>query len=106
MDGSGNLYGTTFGGGSDPNGDGTVFKIAAGSNTITTIASASFDGGNGAPYGLIMDGSGNLYATTTTAAPTATAGCSNSLPWQVRPQSWLLSSRRSMCRPAARSPRR
>jgi len=62
MDGSGNLYGTTVGGGA--NSDGTVFEVAAGSNTITTLA--SFNGTNGnSPYaGLIMDGSGNLYGTT------------------------------------------
>jgi uncharacterized repeat protein (TIGR03803 family) len=62
MDSSGNLYGTTsFGGGS---GDGTVFELARGSGTITTLA--SFNGTNGAgPYdALIMDSSGNLYGTT------------------------------------------
>jgi uncharacterized repeat protein (TIGR03803 family) len=62
MDGSGNLYGTTtYGGASN---DGTVFEVAAGSNTITTLA--SFTGGNEAyPLGnLLMDGQGNLYGTT------------------------------------------
>ena len=44
LDGQGNLYGTTDGGGAD--GDGTVFEIAAGSNTITTLA--SFNSTNGA----------------------------------------------------------
>ena len=44
--------------------DGTVFELAHGSGTITTLA--SFNGTNGAPpqAGLIMDGSGNLYGTT------------------------------------------
>jgi uncharacterized repeat protein (TIGR01451 family) len=62
LDGGGNLYGTTEVGG--PNGDGTVFEVAAGSNTITTLA--SFNGGNGAnpQDGLVLDGSGNLYGTT------------------------------------------
>jgi uncharacterized repeat protein (TIGR03803 family) len=61
MDGSGNLYGTTLGGGA--NGYGTVFELAAGSGTITTLA--SFDKTDGAnPYGaLVLDGSGNLYGT-------------------------------------------
>jgi len=61
MDGSGNLYGITLFGG--PAGDGTVFEVANGSGTITTLA--SFNGTNGAnPYGLIMDSSGNLYGST------------------------------------------
>src|SRR5437868_995289 len=44
VDASGDLYGTTTDGG-DANGDGTVFEIAHGSGTITTLA--SFDGANG-----------------------------------------------------------
>ena len=62
MDSSGNLYGTAADGGAS--GDGTVFELAKGSGTITTLA--SFNGTNGAnPYGgLIMDSSGNLYGTT------------------------------------------
>jgi len=62
MDAQGNLYGTTDGGGA--NGHGTVFELAAGSGTITTLA--SFNGANGAypEAGLIMDAQGNLYGTT------------------------------------------
>jgi uncharacterized repeat protein (TIGR03803 family) len=62
MDSSGNLYGTTYGGGASS--DGTVFELAAGSGTITTLA--SFDGSNGANprAGLAMDTGGNLYGTT------------------------------------------
>jgi uncharacterized repeat protein (TIGR03803 family) len=69
MDGSGNLYGTTANGGSA--NDGTVFELAAGSSTITTLA--SFTGANGAnpEAGLVMDVSGNLYGTT------ANGGASN-----------------------------
>ena len=43
MDSSGNLYGTTSGGGAS--NDGTVFELAHGSGTITTLA--SFNGTNG-----------------------------------------------------------
>ena len=61
LDGSGNLYGTTPSGGASR--DGTVFELASGSGTITTLA--SFNGNDGAnPFaGLVMDGSGNLYGT-------------------------------------------
>jgi len=62
LDGQGNLYGTTSGGGDS--GYGTVFEVAKGSNTITPLA--SFNGTNGAnpEAGLVMDGQGNLYGTT------------------------------------------
>ncbi len=62
LDGQGNLYGTTYQGGAAD--DGTVFEIAKGSNTITTLA--SFNGANGTnpSGGLVLDGQGNLYGTT------------------------------------------
>ena len=61
LDAQGNLYGATVDGGA--NNDGTVFEIAKGSGTITTLV--SFDGTNGqAPRGLTMDASGNLYGVT------------------------------------------
>src|SRR5271165_5442956 len=55
----GNLFGTTQSGGA--NGDGTVFELAAGSGTITTLA--SFNGTNGAnpETGLVRDPRGNLF---------------------------------------------
>jgi uncharacterized repeat protein (TIGR03803 family) len=67
MDASGNLYGTTFEGGAYARG--TVFELAKGSGTITTLA--SFDGTDGLhPYaGLFMDASGNLYGTTVFGGP-------------------------------------
>ncbi|HEY2587063.1 MAG TPA: choice-of-anchor tandem repeat GloVer-containing protein, partial [Tepidisphaeraceae bacterium] len=66
-DASGNLYGTTFTGGASK--DGTVFEIAAGSTTITTIA--SFNGANGYQpmAGVSVDASGNLYGTTEWGGP-------------------------------------
>jgi uncharacterized repeat protein (TIGR03803 family) len=62
MDSSGNLFGTAENGGAS--GNGTVFELAKGSPTITTLA--SFNGTNGAkPVGaLLMDSSGNLYGTS------------------------------------------
>jgi uncharacterized repeat protein (TIGR03803 family) len=62
MDSSGNLYGTTAQGGATWE-DSTVFELAQGSGTITTLA--SFNGTNGLrpSAGLIMDSRGNLYGT-------------------------------------------
>ena len=62
LDGQGNLYGTTVTAGASK--DGTVFEIAKGSNSITTLA--SFNGTNGASpfYSVVLDGQGNLYGTT------------------------------------------
>jgi uncharacterized repeat protein (TIGR03803 family) len=62
IDANGNLYGTANGGGS-ADGYGTVFEIAAGTNTFTALA--TFNGANGSyPSGaLLADSKGNLYAT-------------------------------------------
>jgi uncharacterized repeat protein (TIGR03803 family) len=61
-DNAGNLYGTTFEGGSAS--DGTVYEVAAGTSTITTVA--TLHGSNGSlPQGnLVFDGSETLYGTT------------------------------------------
>jgi uncharacterized repeat protein (TIGR03803 family) len=72
MDSSGNLYGTAELGGA--NGDGTVFELARGSGTLTTLA--SFNGTDGADpeTALIMDSSGNLYGSTFDGGPTWNPG--------------------------------
>jgi uncharacterized repeat protein (TIGR03803 family) len=62
MDGSGNLYGTTSGGGA--NNAGSVFELVHGSGTITTLASFNGSNGSGPRCGLLMDSNGNLYGTT------------------------------------------
>ncbi len=64
LDAAGNIYGTTYGGGTGTSGGGTVFKIASGSNVITTLA--NFDGAIGANprASLLLDAAGNLYGTT------------------------------------------
>ena len=66
MDSSGNLYGTTYGGGA--NGYGTVFELVNSSGSYTEnilydFGSTSVDGEN-PQAGLVMDASGNLYGTT------------------------------------------
>jgi uncharacterized repeat protein (TIGR03803 family) len=71
MDGSGNLYGTTFNGGSHGSG-GTVFKLAPSGTgwAETVLYSFCGQGGNACTDGgfpltdLIMDAAGDLYGTT------------------------------------------
>ncbi len=62
LDGKGDLFGTTSSGGAS--GSGTVFEIASGSRTITTLF--NFDGSNGANplAGLAIDSRGDLFGTT------------------------------------------
>lgn len=62
-DSAGNLYGATVGGGAHDSG--SIFEIAAGSGTLTTLA--SFDStttGSNPIGGLTIDSAGNLYGTT------------------------------------------
>jgi uncharacterized repeat protein (TIGR03803 family) len=61
-DASGNLYGTTNGGGAS--GNGTVFKVTpSGTETVLYSFTGGSDGSN-PRAGLIADASGNLYGTT------------------------------------------
>ncbi len=60
----GNLYGTTYYGGSS--GDGTIFEIPTTGGTLSTLV--NFDSSNGAePYlgALLQDTNGLIYGTTT-----------------------------------------
>ncbi len=62
FDDSGNLYGTTYGGGA--NGDGTVFELTqAGVETVLYSFQGGADGANPMSK-LSFDGAGNLYGTT------------------------------------------
>ena len=67
-DSAGNLYGTTYSGGSTTNcstfGCGTVFELAAdGTESVLHSFTGGSDGAN--PFAsLIMDAAGNLYGTT------------------------------------------
>ncbi len=66
-DSNGNFFGTTSGGGA--NSDGTVFELAQGSSTITTLA--SFNGADGVnPQArLMLDSGGDLFGTTSGGGP-------------------------------------
>jgi uncharacterized repeat protein (TIGR03803 family) len=62
-DASGNLYGTTCGGGSS--GFGTVFRLDAANNyALTTLHSFSGPDGDHPAAAVIVDASGDLYGTT------------------------------------------
>jgi uncharacterized repeat protein (TIGR03803 family) len=70
-DGAGNLWGTTAAGGTSASGDGTVYKINASTDAITTVV--DFDGstsgtdnarGGGPAAPLVSDTAGNLWGTT------------------------------------------
>ncbi len=61
FDRSGNLFGTTFEGGTSD--DGTVFEIAKGSRYIKTVASFGETIGTYPQGGLTFDGNGNLFGT-------------------------------------------
>jgi uncharacterized repeat protein (TIGR03803 family) len=72
LDGAGNLYGTTYGGG--VSGGGTIFKVRTDGTGFALVHSFAWVASNGAqPYApLILDGAGNLYGTT--AEGSATGG--------------------------------
>jgi uncharacterized repeat protein (TIGR03803 family) len=70
-DASGNLYGTTYSGGSSSNcsgGCGAVFELANSSGSYTEKVLYGFTGANGdgayPQAGLVMDTAGNLFGTT------------------------------------------
>jgi uncharacterized repeat protein (TIGR03803 family) len=62
VDGSGNVFGTTPGD-FEGNNYGLVFEVKAGSNTITTLASFTYND-PGVPNALVEDSNGDLFGTT------------------------------------------
>lgn len=69
LDGAGNIYGSTAGGGTF--GVGNVFKLDSAGNETNLV---NFTGTNGSgPSGLIRDQAGNLYGTAATGG--SGAGC-------------------------------
>ena len=61
-DSAGNIFGAAGSGGT--NGDGTVWELAAGGNTITVLATFSSSTGENPGAGLIEDSAGDLFGTT------------------------------------------
>jgi uncharacterized repeat protein (TIGR03803 family) len=64
LDASGNLFGTTYGGGAF--NQGTVFKVDQnGTQTVLYNFKGGTDGASPIAENLVQDGAGNLYGTTT-----------------------------------------
>ncbi len=61
-DADGDLFGTTFAGGTD--GLGTVFELPVGSNTAVVLGNFTGSNGSGPTSALVVDADGNLYGTT------------------------------------------
>jgi len=79
IDNTGNIYGTTFAGGTSGcfgGGCGVVYKInAAGKETVLHFFSDK-NGGGTAPKSLLQDSNGNLYGSTTRGGnPACEGGC-------------------------------
>jgi len=66
IDSQGNVFGESNAGGTGVSGsinvgDGDIFEIAAGSNTITVLASFTGDNGKGPRSGIVADSAGDLF---------------------------------------------
>jgi uncharacterized repeat protein (TIGR03803 family) len=65
FDREGNLYGTTWEGGTD--GGGLVYELSPSNGSwVFNILYSNFSGGAGPEASLTMDAAGNLYGTTST----------------------------------------
>jgi len=84
LDSSGDLYGTTYAGGSstlllcrNAGGCGTVFKLDTSGTNFAVLHNFSLSDGEAPAAGLILTSSGNLYGTTNVGGllTVCTAGC-------------------------------
>ena len=62
-DSSGNLYGTTSGGGDGTHNDGTVFRVNP-AGELAVLYNFSGNDGEDPGFGVVLDSSGNLYGAT------------------------------------------
>ena len=74
VDSSGNVYGTTQGGGT--NSSGSVYELAGG--VLSTLFSFGTNASHYVPNGVLLDGSGNLFGTTYNGGAT-----DNGLVWEI-----------------------
>ncbi len=88
FDGSGNLYGTTFGGGAY--GDGTAYKLTPSNGSWTETDLHDFQSSDGIypNGGLVFDSAGNLYGTAEEGGvgfdgPCYAIGCGTV--WEITP---------------------
>jgi uncharacterized repeat protein (TIGR03803 family) len=84
-DSAGNLYGTTWMGGTGcgPGGCGTLFKLSPSNGTWikTTLHDFTGNGGGANPEGtLLLDGAGNVYGTTLTGGASTCFYTGNNVP--------------------------
>ncbi|MGA8763160.1 MAG: choice-of-anchor tandem repeat GloVer-containing protein, partial [Candidatus Sulfotelmatobacter sp.] len=79
FDGSGNLYGTTYGGGSAAQPDGTVYKLSppsGGAWSETILTNFSQTGAAQGPIGGLLLKGNKLFGTTSDCNSSFSAGCS------------------------------
>lgn len=72
LDSSGDIFGTTYGGGTSSYG--TLFEVIKGSSTITSLASFTGTNGENAESGVVIDSSGDLFGSVGFGGSTGVGG--------------------------------